>query len=174
MPGSRRGPPGSVKLLFQSCGENDDLPTVKEILLKEAQERERTGSGDGHLTGGSEGKFEYAAKNDRNSAAGPRSNEGENEEKSVAVGDNYLEDYNIQNAQRDANTVTADGANKERKVSRPAKSIVIYDTDNNTDGYTRLPNKPTPKFTYPPGLGPKEKHNLAKSFRKEPGSLGKC
>lgn len=61
----------------RSGGEEDgDFPSVEELLLNtgEAQDWQRTGSSDKHMTGGSEGIFEHTAEGNRNSAG---SSEGE-------------------------------------------------------------------------------------------------
>ena len=60
--------------------EDDDFPPLEELLTgtRKAQERQQVGLTDGHMIGGSEGNFKHVAKNDHNSAASPRSSEGEN------------------------------------------------------------------------------------------------
>ena len=60
--------------------EEDGFSPLEELLTgtRKAQERQQVGSTDGHMIGGSEGNFKHVAKNDHNSAAGPRSGEGEN------------------------------------------------------------------------------------------------
>lgn len=55
--------------------------------------------------------------------------------------------------------------------------IVTDDTDDNdtdTDGFTALRNKPTPKLRFPSGPKLKDRDNLASSIRNKPGSPGKC
>ncbi|KAL9124397.1 MAG: hypothetical protein Q9217_006269, partial [Psora testacea] len=148
----------------RSGGEEDDnFPPAEELLLGagKAQKWQRTGSRDRHMTGGSEGNLEYTAKNDRNSAAGPRSSEDEHKEKVVVVGDSLAEDRDTQDAQREAggsigvhtsDDLTADRGNEEGEAVGPDKSTVTRDTDDNgtdSDGFTALRNKPTPKFRSP-------------------------
>ncbi|MCJ1386982.1 hypothetical protein MMC17_010111 [Xylographa soralifera] len=114
----------------RSGGEqDDDLPTIKELLrgARKAQEWQQTGSSNRQVTGGSEANLEDAAKNDGNTIASPGSSEGENEKKSVPLGDNRLEDRNTQDAQQEADgsidvqtyNLTLDGEDKEREAVRP-------------------------------------------------------
>lgn len=60
--------------------EENGFSPLEELLsgTRKAQERQQVGSTDGYMIGGSEGNFKHVAKNDHNSAAGPRSSEGEN------------------------------------------------------------------------------------------------
>lgn len=58
--------------------EDDDLPTLEELLLgaEGTQESQRAGSSGEYVTEGSEG-HDHAVKNDCNEVASPRSRRGE-------------------------------------------------------------------------------------------------
>ena len=57
---------------------DNDLSAFKELLLNpgEVQEWPRTSSDNRYEMGGFDGNLEYAAKNDHNTTASPRSSEG--------------------------------------------------------------------------------------------------
>ena len=69
----------------QGRWEDDDLPTVEEILLREAHEWQQMGSSDGHVTGGPGGDLARTAENDRDRVAGPRSSESEHKGRQLHV-----------------------------------------------------------------------------------------
>ncbi|KAA6406877.1 MAG: hypothetical protein FRX48_09375 [Lasallia pustulata] len=105
--------------------EDDDLPTIEELLFgaRNAQEWQKTGSSDRHVTGGSEGNLEDAQQ--------------EADGIDVQTHDN----------------LTPDGGDKEREVVRPDKSIGTHDNDTDTNGFTTLRNKPKPSRKEPGSPG---------------------
>ncbi|KAL2048967.1 hypothetical protein ABVK25_010820 [Lepraria finkii] len=152
-----------------SVEEDGDFLPVEELLLGagETQERQRTGSTDGHATGGSEGNSEPIAERDRNSAASPRSSEGEHQEESVVVGDTLAKDCSTQDTQRETG-----GGDPEREAVRLDQSIVPYNTDNDSDAFEVVRNQPPPQFKRPSILRPYNGNNRAGSTRNKPGSPG--
>lgn len=102
------------------------------------------------MTGGSEGNFEHTAEGDRNSAANPRSSEGEHKEKSVAVGDGLAEDRDVQREavppgqcgrlNRCGHSILRpqDGKNRasstRNKPGSPGDPIMVEDEDTDSSG----------------------------------------
>ncbi|KAL2049587.1 hypothetical protein ABVK25_010166 [Lepraria finkii] len=161
-----RGRDGSKK----PSGRLQDYNPIEflDITGPTPEERQRTGSSDGQATGGSEGNSEPTAERDRNSAASPRSSEGEHQEESVVVGDTLAEDRNTQDTQQEAG-----GGDQEREGVHLDQSIVPYNTDseNDSDAYEVVRNQQPPQFKHPSILRPCVK-NRASSTRNKPGSPG--